>query len=113
MLVEDVRKLMEAALEKLSPAKAQEIARSLMRGQGREQVSKVAQELLEWSQKNRERMTRVVRREVKSQLESLGVASRDELDALKKRVRELERSRGPSAAKKPAAKRASAKRATA
>jgi len=47
-----------------------------------------------------------VQREVKSQLKSLGVAGRDEVDALKRRVRELERQLGGGAttAKKPAAR---------
>jgi len=116
-MMTDVRKLMEGAVEKLSPAKAQELARSLMAGGGKEQVTKTAQELLEWSNKNRERIKEVVQREVRSQLKGFGVATRDEVDALKKRVRELERAARPAAkkpaAKKPAAKRATAKRATA
>ncbi len=109
-MLEDVRKYMEAALGKLTPAKAQEMARSLVQGQGkgREQVAKAAQELLEWSQKSRERIVELVGREVRAQLKTLGVATRDEVDALKKRVRELERGRGP--AKKAAAKKTTAKR---
>ena len=103
--ITDVRKFMEAAAGKLSPAKAQELAKGLMQGQGKEQVQKAAQELLEWSNKNRARATDLVRREVTSQLQALGVASRDEVDALKKRVHQLERGRGP---KKTAAKRKTA-----
>jgi polyhydroxyalkanoate synthesis regulator phasin len=102
---------MEAAAGKLSPAKAQELAKGLMQGQGKEQVQKAAQELLDWSNKNRGRVSDLVRKEVSSQLKMFGVASRDEVDALKKRVRELERSGG---AKKATAKRkTSAKKSTA
>jgi polyhydroxyalkanoate synthesis regulator phasin len=111
-MMTDVRKLMEGAVEKLSPAKAQEIARSLVSGGGREQVTKTAHELMEWSNKNRERIKEVVQREVRSQLKSLGVATRDEVDALKKRVRELERAAGP-ASKRPAAKKSAAKKSAA
>jgi polyhydroxyalkanoate synthesis regulator phasin len=97
---------MEATMQKLSPARAQEMARSLMQGQTSEQVQKVARELIDWSNKNRQRLSEAVQREVKSQLKSLGVAGRDEVDALKRRVRELERQvGGPAAtAKKPAAR---------
>lgn len=111
-MMTDVRKLMEGAVEKLSPAKAQEIARSLVAGGGREQVTKTAHELMEWSNKNRERVREIVQREVRSQLKSFGVATRDEVEALKKRVRELERAVGP-APKRPAAKKAPARKTAA
>jgi polyhydroxyalkanoate synthesis regulator phasin len=109
----DVRKFMEAAAGKLSPSKAQELAKGLVQGQGKEQVQKAAQELLDWSNKNRTRVTDLVRKEVSSQLKTFGVASRDELDALKKRVREIERGGGPkkaTAKRKTAAKKSAAKR---
>ncbi|MGZ4152713.1 MAG: phasin family protein, partial [Actinomycetota bacterium] len=100
MVVTEVRKYMEAAVEKLTPAKAQEMARSLLEGQskGREQVQRLAQDLMDWSNQTRERMSEMVRREVARELKAMGVASRDEVDALKARVRELERG-GRSAGK--------------
>lgn len=112
-MLDDMRKYMEATLGKLTPAKAQELARSLVQGQGkgREQVAKAAQELLEWSQKSRERIVELIRREVKTQLKTLGVATREEVDALRKRVRELERGRGP--AKKTVARKTATKRTSA
>jgi len=108
----DVRKIVEAAVGKLSPAKAQELARSVMHGEGKEQISKAAQELHEWSNKNRQRLTDLIRSEVRSQLSVMGVASRDEVDALKKRVRELERggAKRPTAKKRTAAKRTTARK---
>ena len=107
--LEQVREYMEAAIGKLSPAKAQDLARSLTKGQGRDQVTKTAKDLLAWSNKNKERLTTMVQTEVKSQLKTIGVASRDEVDALRKRVRELERGQG----KKSTRKRTAAKRSTA
>lgn len=117
MEMNDLRKYMEATVGKLTPAKAQEMARSIVGGQskGREQVQRVAGDLLEWSKTNRERMTEMVRREVREQLRSMGVATRDDLDALKKRVRDLERASKPaakSAAKTSAARSSAAKRPT-
>jgi polyhydroxyalkanoate synthesis regulator phasin len=118
MEMNDLRKYMEATVGKLTPAKAQQAARSIVGGQakGREQVQRVAQDLLEWSKSNRDRMTETIRREVGEQLRGMGVATRDEVDALKKRVRNLERASDAatrSTATKPSAsKRATAKRTT-
>ena len=112
----ELRKFMEGAADRLTPAKAQDIAKGLMQGQGREQIQKAAQEILEWSTKNRDRLGEAVRREVASQMKNLGVATRDELDALRKRVRDLERAGGskPTArTSRTAPKRSSAKRTTA
>ena len=113
-VLEQIREYMEAAIGKLSPAKAQDLAKSLRKGQGRDQVTKTAKDLLAWSNKNRERLTSMVQTEVKSQLKTIGVASRDEVDALRKRVRELERGQGKkSTRKRTTAKRSTAKRSTA
>jgi polyhydroxyalkanoate synthesis regulator phasin len=101
-------------MQKLSPARAQEMARSLMQGQTSEQVQKAARDFIDWSNKSRQRLSDAVQREVRSQLKSLGVASRDEVDSLKRRVRELERQVGgpPATAKKPAAARSRTKKPT-
>ena len=109
--VADLRKFMEGAMGKLSPAKAQELAKSVMQGQGKEQIQKTAHDLMEWSNRNRQRITDLVGTEVRSQLSTLGVVTKDDLDALKKRVRELERAGG--AKKRTTAKRTTAKRTTA
>jgi polyhydroxyalkanoate synthesis regulator phasin len=112
--LEQVREYMEAAIGKLSPAKAQDLAKSLTKGQGRDQVSKTAKDLMAWSKKNRERLSTMVQTEVRSQLKTIGVASRDEVDALRKRVRELERGGGKKTTRKRStAKRSTAKRSTA
>jgi polyhydroxyalkanoate synthesis regulator phasin len=104
MVVTEVRKYVEAAVEKLTPAKAQEMARSLLQGQDqrREQVQKVAQELMDWSNQTRERMSELVRREVARQLKTMGVASKEDLESLRARVRDLERSGRARPVKTPA-----------
>lgn len=115
MVMDEVRKYMEAAmgaLGSLTPAKAQDLAKAVAKGQGRDQVTKTAKDLLEWSNKNRERMTALVRSEVRSQVKTLGLATRDDVDALRKRVRDLERG-GKPARKRTTAKRSTAKRSTA
>lgn len=92
-MLEDVKRYVEAVLDKLSPAKAQAMARA-MAGGSRERVNELAKDLMEWSQRNRERLTELVRREVRAQLKALGVASKEELESLKRRVRELEKGAG-------------------
>lgn len=97
-MLEDVRKYIEAAIETLSPAKAQQLAKQLLEPDARkEQVTRVTQELMEWSQHNRDRLREFVGREVREQLQSMGVATRGEVDSLKKRVRDLERAAGMTA----------------
>jgi predicted nucleic acid-binding Zn-ribbon protein len=95
MVLDDIRKTFEAVMGQLSPAKAQRIAKKYLDpGAAKEQVSKTAGELVQLSQRVRD----TVRKEVKSQMRSMGVATRDELEALRKRVRDLERAAGKTAA---------------
>ncbi|MBI3647763.1 MAG: phasin family protein [Actinobacteria bacterium] len=122
-MFEDFRRYLEATVEQLSPAKAQQLAKHLLEPDARkEQVAKAAQELIEWSQRNRDRLREFVAREVQHELSAMGVATRAEVDTLKKRVRELERAAGmtvsgrqKATATKPAggAKRPAAKARTA
>jgi len=123
MLIDDVWKTIEATLGTLTPAKARDLAKNIAEpGAAKEQVAKTAADLMEWSQHNRERIRGIVSRELADQGSHLGLASQAELDALKKRVRELERAAGmtasgrsarTSAAKKTTAKRSTAKKTTA
>ena len=115
MLLTDVRKAVEAALENLTPARAQELAKGFLEpGAAKEQVAKTAGELLDWSARSREKLREFVAHEVAKQMKSVGVATQTELDALKKRVRDLERASGSGApSKKTAAPRSGAKKTTA
>ena len=114
MVVEDIRKLMEGTIGKLTPAKAQELARSLTGEDRREQAGKFAQDLLDWQQRNLERAKDLVSREVRSQLKAMGVATQADVDALKKRIRALERGTGTTtSARSTAAKTTTTKKKTA
>jgi polyhydroxyalkanoate synthesis regulator phasin len=108
--LDDVRRTIEGLLGTLTPAKAQELAKGMLEpGARKDQVAKAAGELVEWSQKNRERMRDLIRNEIRDQLQQVGVAPQSELDALKKRVRDLERAAGKTASGR--AKRAGGKTA--
>jgi polyhydroxyalkanoate synthesis regulator phasin len=116
---DDVRKAIEAAIGNLTPAKAQELAKSFSDpGSAKEQVSKLAGDILQWSQRNRERLREAIGREIAAQMKAMGVATQADVDAVKKRVRDLERRAGMTAsgrktaakktvARKPAAKKPS------
>jgi polyhydroxyalkanoate synthesis regulator phasin len=104
-MLEDVRRGVRAIVEAgisavsgaLTPSRARDLARSIAQGEGVEQINRVAQDLLDWSQRSREWIAEIVQREVKGQLSSAGIATREDLDALRKRVRDLERSSGKPA----------------
>ena len=90
--LEDLRKAVEATVGTLTPANAQRLAKGLLEpGAAKEQVSKVAGELMQWSQRNRERIAEVVRTEIAKQLGNIGAVSHEDLEALERRIRKLER----------------------
>jgi topoisomerase IA-like protein len=68
---------------------------------------------MDWSQRNKNRLTSMIRNEVRSQLKQAGVATEEELNALRKRVRELERAAKRPGARSPAKKKTTAKKTTA
>lgn len=99
MIIDDLRRTVEGLLGTLTPTKAQQLAKDMLEpGAAKEQVAKTTADLLEWSHGNRERISGFMQREISEQLKSVGgVASQAELDALKKRVRDLERAAGMTA----------------
>lgn len=118
--LDDMRKTIEAALGNVTPARAQELAKAILEpGAAKEQVAKTAADILEWSHRNREKVTEFIRKEIRDQMQQMGAATQEDLDAVKKRVRELERAAGmtasgrKSAARKPAAKKPAARKAPA
>ena len=114
--VDDMRKTFEAALGNLTPARAQELAKGFLEpGAAKDQIAKSTADILEWSQRNRQRLRSAIQDEIRDQMRQMGVATQTELDGLRKRVRDLERAAGMTAsgrrrapAKKTTAKRRSA-----
>jgi polyhydroxyalkanoate synthesis regulator phasin len=111
--VDDMRKTFEAALGNLTPARAQELAKGFLEpGAAKDQIAKSAADILEWSQRNRQRLRSAIQDEIRDQMRQMGVATRDELDGLRKRVRDLERAAGMTASgrRRTTAKKTTAKR---
>ena len=115
-----MRKQFEATIGNLTPARAQDLAKGFLEpGAAKEQIAKTAADLLEWSQRNRTRLRSAIQDEIRDQMRQMGVATQVELDAVRKRVRELERTAGMTASgrrraasrKKTTAKRTPAKKA--
>lgn len=108
--LQDVRKTIEGSLGNLTPTRAQDIAKGMLdRDAAKEQVAKTAADLMDWSNRNRTRITSMIRNEVRAQLKQSGVATEEELNALRKRVRDLERAAKRSgAARSTSAKKKSA-----
>jgi polyhydroxyalkanoate synthesis regulator phasin len=80
-----------------------------------DQARDTVTDLLERSRKNSEKLFEAVRKEVRNQITSLGLASKSDLDRLEARIASLFGA-APAARKasaRPAAKKATAKRATA
>jgi polyhydroxyalkanoate synthesis regulator phasin len=100
MNADDVRKVLDSLFEKMSPAKAQELAKGLLGEDRREQAQKLAGDLMDTAQRNRDRVKKLIAREVASQVKNMGVATQKDLDALRRRVRTLEREGGSSTAKR-------------
>ena len=108
MNADDVRKLIDSVFDRLSPAKAQDLAKGLMGEDRREHAQKLATDLMDSAQRNRDRVKDLISREVASQMKNMGVATQKDLDAVKRRVRELERAAGMTAS----GRSSSAKRST-
>lgn len=111
MVLDDIRKTFEAVIGQLSPAKAQQLAKRYLEPEAaKEQVAKTAGELVQLSQRLRD----AVRKEVTVQMRSMGAATQDDLDALRKRVRDLERAAGMTASgQKTADRKTDARKASA
>ena len=112
MNADDERKMLDSVFDKLSPAKAQEVAKGLVGEDRREQAQKLAGDLVETAQRNRDRIKELISREVAAQMKNMGGATQKDLDALKRRVRDLERATGVGAAGRSSGAKTTAKRET-
>jgi polyhydroxyalkanoate synthesis regulator phasin len=67
-------------------------------------LQKLARTLMERAERNRNELTRLVQKEIRRQINALGLATREEVDTLRKRIRHLESKaprKRPPAKKKP------------
>ena len=97
-MLDALRKFVEAGREALTPEKAEELARALVKeGQARrDQAARLARDLTTWSRRSSERLMAAIRAEVKDQISKAGLATKDEVEGLKRRIRKLESSGAPA-----------------
>src|SRR5688500_6676045 len=105
------------AFTTLTQARAEALVKDLVKA-GEDQADQARDtvtDLLERSRKNSEKLLDSVRKEVRNQITSLGLASKSDLDRLEARIASLfgAAPAARKAAARPAAKKATAKRATA
>jgi polyhydroxyalkanoate synthesis regulator phasin len=109
----DWKQLIEAGMQftELRRAQARKIAQDLVaQGQiARDQVASTADQLVDLSRRRTEELSKIVRQEVQRQLGALGLATKEDIERIERRVAAASKS-GP--VKKEPAKKAPAKKAT-
>jgi polyhydroxyalkanoate synthesis regulator phasin len=112
----DWKQLVEAGMQftEMRRSQAKRIAQDLMaQGQiARDQVAATVDELVDMSRRRTDELTRIVRQEVQRQLGALGIATRDDLERVERRLAAVT-SPASKAVKKAPAKKTTAKRAPA
>jgi polyhydroxyalkanoate synthesis regulator phasin len=103
-----LKRYLEAGLDftSVTQGRAEALVRDLVKaGEVQaDQTREVVADLIERSRKNSEHLLRTVRKEVRAQITSLGLASQDDLDRLEERISKM-----LGVAKAPSAKKASTK----
>jgi hypothetical protein len=91
-MLEDMRKYVRAGLEALSSQGAEDAAGVIMSRAGAlaEQLTSFASGFLEWSAEARASLLQEVRDMITRQVESMGLASKDDVETLRRRVDRLE-----------------------
>src|SRR3954462_12106343 len=112
----DWKQLIEAGLQftEMRRGQARRIAQELAsQGQiARDQVASTVDELVDMSRRRTEALTNIVRQEVQRQLGALGLATKDDIERIERRVAAVTKS-GTAKPAKAAAKKAPAKKAPA
>jgi len=111
-----LRRYIDAGIEftQLTRKRAEDVVRELVRaGEVQaEQAQQAVEELMERNRRNTERLVETVRGEIRSQVANLGLATRDDIARLQRRVDALEAGAGRAGgAKKVAPKKAATKKA--
>jgi polyhydroxyalkanoate synthesis regulator phasin len=114
-MLDQIRSLLQSVsgAAEIPRQQAERLARDIAKQSGAtaSMVSGLAEDIMRRSRDNVELVRSLIVSEVRNQVKSLGLATRDDLDRLSRRIRDLERTSGPStSAAKP--KRASTAKST-
>lgn len=113
-MIEDMRKYVRAGLEALSSQGAEDAAGVIMsRASGlADQLNAFASGFLEWSAEARASLMQELRDMITRQVETMGLATKDDLEALGRRIDRLERASKPKASVGASKSKASARSST-
>lgn len=91
---DDLRRmaLFTSGLAEITRHRAEELVRSWVKtgDATREQAGAMAHDLMEWSRQNRKELLRLVRTEIDAQVTSFGLATKQDLERLERKVERLE-----------------------
>lgn len=84
-----------AGLSEVPRERAEKLVRELAkRGEVRvRDIQRTTQEIVDRSMRNRQELVRLIQKEIKRQVQALGLATRDDVDKVAKRVKDLERAK--------------------
>lgn len=112
-----LKRYLEAGMQftAMTQARAEAIVRDLVKaGEVQtEQTQALVQDLLDRSRKNSEKLIDQVRKEIRSQISSLGLATQDDIARLEREIRSVKGGAAKAPAKKASGKKAPAKKAAA
>ena len=111
-MLEQLRAALEMAsgLVEVPRQRAEKLAKEFAKsgGLGMSQVSSLAEDIMKRSKENAEMVRALVTSELKRQIKTLGLATKEDIDRLGRRIDRLEKARKPAPRpKKPAAKKQS------
>ncbi len=115
-MLEDMRKYVRAGLEALSSQGADDAAGAIMSRASvlAEQLSGFASGFLEWSAEARASLLQEVKDMITRQVETMGLATKEEVDAVRRRIDRLEgtgtRAKGASSESRAKTKKSSARK---
>jgi polyhydroxyalkanoate synthesis regulator phasin len=109
-MLEQLRAALEMAsgLVEVPRQRAEKLAKEFAKsgGLGMSQVSSLAEDIMKRSKENAEMVRALVTSELKRQIKTLGLATKEDIDRLGRRIDRLEKARKPAGKpKKPAAKK--------
>jgi hypothetical protein len=98
-MLDQIRSLLQSVsgVAEIPRQQAERLARDIARQSGAtaSMVSGIAEDIMRRSRENVEMVRSLIVSEVRNQVKSLGLATRDDLDRLSRRIRDLERVSGP------------------
>jgi polyhydroxyalkanoate synthesis regulator phasin len=99
-MLDQIRSLLQSVsgVAEIPRQQAERLARDIARQSGStaSMVSGIAEDIVKRSRENVDLVRSLIVSEVRNQVKSLGLVTRDDFDRLSRRIRDLERTSGPS-----------------